>query len=75
VQACVVSPKISDDDLQMMFGWEAGTKGEDEPGSEGRLSQAQRTSMVDKAWEVARRDVSVPFSRVASLLLQTSEDE
>lgn len=75
VQACVVSPKISDEDLLTMFGWEPGTKGDDDPGEEGVLSAAQRTVLVDKAWEVARRDVNVPFSRVALLLLQTSSDE
>lgn len=75
VQACVVSPKISDDDLLTMFGWEPGTKGDDDPGDEGALSDAQRTALVNAAWEVARRDVSVPFSHVASLLLQTSSDE
>lgn len=60
VRACVVEPVLDADD------WAA---------LDENLSDAQWQLLANAAWAVCARDVAVPFSRSASRILQTSDDE
>lgn len=75
LRVSIVSPELDDDDWLALVGWEPGTFGEDDPGDEGKLTEAQFTALTNGAWKVGHRDVDVPFSRAASLLRRTSEAE
>jgi hypothetical protein len=60
VRACVVEPELDDAD------WAA---------LDENFSDAQWQLLANAAWAVCARDVAVPFSRSASRILQTSDDE
>lgn len=58
IRACTVSPEMDDDDWELLLG--------------PALTDAQFDALSDAAWGLNRSDVSVPFSRVASQIAQTS---
>lgn len=59
VRACVVEPELDADDWANL---------------DRVLSDGQWNLLANAAWAVCARDVTVPFSRSASRILQTSDD-
>jgi hypothetical protein len=60
VRRCVVEPELDDEDWAEL---------------DDKLSDGQWHLLANAAWSINASDVDVPFSRAASRILQTSDDE
>jgi hypothetical protein len=60
VRRCLFEPELDDEDWQIL---------------DDTMSDGQWQLLANAAWAINARDVDVPFSRVASRILQASADE
>lgn len=73
LRASVIEPELDAEDWQWLLGPEDDDEEADE--DDGVLNDRQMKDLYDVAWFLNRDQVSVPFSRAASLATRDSGDE
>jgi len=81
IKVSVVDPEITEEQWRKLIGDSDDEKrqlkaeGKEEEIEEGALTDRQYSDLCDEAWFLNRGEVSVPFSRAASLLKRDTDSE
>lgn len=76
IRSCLVEPQLDEDDWRVLLGdsdeERARLEAEGKPVEEGTLTDRQWNQLADCAWTLNRGEVSVPFSRAASKIVNSA---
>lgn len=78
IRVCLVAPELDEEDWRTLLGdtdeERARLDAAGEPVEEGTLTDRQWNQLADAAWTLNRGEVSVPFSRAASKILNSASE-